>query len=251
MTRSRAVPQSPKPGVPGGGAAVSRDPRAARSLSGEPPRLGGGAPRQARWSQERAGPDPSIDYLEAPAGPRARTLWETTAKRLGRWRRGRAQPAAPSHVDSRAGQHLGDAARPHMTVSRRPGSSSASAIPTRSSALPTRPMPPARAPLRRARRGFRDHGEDCTFETLVKRFGSRTGGSSSSRRSSRGGPADGKFTETSRRVWISRSCARRGHADDHDLLERGMASSTASKRLEAEEERSRGGRDATRQGFRV
>lgn len=116
----------------------------------------------------------SIDYLKSPAGPRARSLWETTAKRL------RAVESRPS---SAAG-------------ARRPG-----ALPAPGRTWVTRPRPHidriASAWLIKrfcdpeavfafadaadaARKGipfdvlgaeFGHHGEDCTFETLQKRFG--------------------------------------------------------------------------------
>ena len=114
-----------------------------------------------------------IDYLKAPAGERARSVWETTAKRL------RA-------VES----------RPHAPRGQRRG-----ALPPRGSTWVTRPRPHidriASAWLIKrfydpeakfefadaadaARKGtpfdvlgaeFGHHGDDCTFETLVKRFG--------------------------------------------------------------------------------
>jgi len=115
----------------------------------------------------------SIDYLKAPAGERARSLWETTAKRL------------------RAAE-----TRPRATSGRQ-----RTALPPRCSTWVTRPRPHidriASAWLIKrfcdpdakfafadaadaARKGipfdvlgadFGHHGEDCTFETLVKRFG--------------------------------------------------------------------------------
>src|SRR5438105_1180675 len=114
----------------------------------------------------------SIDYLEAPAGQRARALWETTAKRL------RAAETRPRATGGR-----------HRT-----------SLPARGSTWVTRPRPHidriASAWLIKrfcdpdakfafadaadaARKGipfellgadFGHHGEDCTFETLVKRF---------------------------------------------------------------------------------
>jgi hypothetical protein len=114
----------------------------------------------------------SIDYLKAPAGARARTLWETTAKRL------RAAEARPPAMGGR-----------HRT-----------SLPPRGSTWVTRPRPHidriASAWLIKrfcdrdakfafadaadaARKGipfdvlgadFGHHGEDCTFETIVKRF---------------------------------------------------------------------------------
>jgi hypothetical protein len=115
----------------------------------------------------------AIDYLKAPLGTRARTLWETTAKRL------RAAETRPRAVGGR-----------HRT-----------SLPPRGSTWVTRPRPHidriASAWLIKrfcdpdarfafadaadaARKGipfdvlgadFGHHGEDCTFETLVKRFG--------------------------------------------------------------------------------
>ena len=115
----------------------------------------------------------AIDYLKAPVGARARTLWETTAKRL------------------RAAE-----TRPRATIGRHRTS-----LPPRGSTWVTRPRPHidriASAWLIKrfcdpdarfafadaadaARKGipfdvlgadFGHHGEDCTFETLVRRFG--------------------------------------------------------------------------------
>jgi len=115
----------------------------------------------------------AIDYLRAPLGARARSLWETTAKRL------RAAETPPRATGGR-----------HRT-----------SLPPRGSAWVTRPRPHidriASAWLIKrfcdpeakfafadaadaARKGipfdvlgadFGHHGEDCTFETLVKRFG--------------------------------------------------------------------------------
>ena len=100
----------------------------------------------------------SIDYLKAPAGPRARALWETTAKRL------RAAETRPSPVKSRrrrgaapAREHVGDAAaaphRPHrLSVADQALLRSG----RQHSRSPTPPTRPARAmPVRRARRGVR------------------------------------------------------------------------------------------------
>src|SRR2546428_1659619 len=114
----------------------------------------------------------SIDYLKAPAGERARSLWETTAKRLR---------AAETRPRARSGRHR-------------------TSLPPRGSTWVTRPRPHidriASAWLIKrfcdpeaksafadaadaARKGipfdvlgadFGHHAEDCTFETLVKRF---------------------------------------------------------------------------------
>ena len=169
----------------------------------------------------------SIDYLEAPTGRRARALWETAAKRL---RTEEARPHAP------AGRHR-------------------ASLPARGSTWVTRPRPHidriASAWLIRrfydagakfafadaadaARKGipfdvlgaeFGHHGEDCTFETLIKRFGIKD------RRAKaiaeivhEADLHDGKFT---RNESTGLDLAIKGLAEatqeDQDLLERGMA----------------------------
>src|SRR5437588_3834690 len=169
----------------------------------------------------------SIDYREAPAGQRARALWETTAKRL------RAAETRPAATGGR-----------HRT-----------SLPARGSTWVTRPRPHidriASAWLIKrfcdpdakfafadaadaARKGipfdvlgadFGHHGEDCTFETLVKRFGLKD-------RRVQPIPGivheaelhDGKFT---RNESTGVDFAIRGLAastqEDQELLERGMA----------------------------
>lgn len=169
----------------------------------------------------------SIDYLKAPAGHRARTLWETTAKRL------RAAEKPPS-----------------TTRSRHPSS-----LPPRGSTWVTRPRPHidriASAWLIKrfcdsdarfafadaadaARKGipfdvlgadFGHHGEDCTFETLVKRFAIKD------RRVKlvaeivhEADLHDGKFTRhESTGVDLAIRALAEATPDDHELLERGMA----------------------------
>jgi hypothetical protein len=116
----------------------------------------------------------SIDYLHAPDGERARSLWETTAKRL--------RAAETRRPAAKGGRHR-------------------ASLPVRGSTWVTRPRPHidriASAWLIKrfcdpdatftfadaadaARKGipfdvlgadFGHQGEDCTFETLVKRFG--------------------------------------------------------------------------------
>lgn len=169
----------------------------------------------------------SIDYLGAPIGPRARALWETTAKRL------RAVETGPRATGGR-----------HRT-----------SLPPRGSTWVTRPRPHidriASAWLIKrycdpeatfafadaadaARKGipfdvlgadFGHHGEDCTFETLVKRFGVKD------RRVKviaeivhEADLRDGKFTrnEATGVDLAIRALAESTDAD-HDLLERGMA----------------------------
>jgi hypothetical protein len=169
----------------------------------------------------------SIDYLEAPVAQRARTLWETTAKRL------RAVEA-----------------RPHVGGGRHRAS-----LPPRGSTWVTRPRPHidriASAWLIKrfcdseakfafadaadaARKGvpfdvlgadFGHHGEDCTFETLIKRFGIKD------RRVKviaeivhEADLHDAKFTRNeSTGVDLAIKGLAAGTQDDHELLERGMA----------------------------
>jgi hypothetical protein len=169
----------------------------------------------------------SIDYLKAPAGHRARTLWETTAKRL------RAAEKQPS-----------------TTRTRHPSS-----LPPRGSTWVTRPRPHidriASAWLIKqfcdpdarfafadaadaARKGipfdvlgadFGHHGEDCTFETLVKRFAIKD------RRVKlvaeivhEADLHDGKFTRhEATGVDLAIRALAEATPDDHELLERGMA----------------------------
>jgi hypothetical protein len=169
----------------------------------------------------------SIDYLKSPAGQRTRRLWETTAKRL------RA-------VET----------KPPVAGGRRPGS-----LPARGSTWVTRPRPHidriASAWLVKrfcdpdavfefadaadaARKGvpfdvlgaeFGHHGEDCTFETLVKRFGLKD------RRVKliaeivhEADLHDGKYSRNEAiGVDLSIRALAEATADDHDLLTHGMA----------------------------
>src|SRR5437899_4097921 len=169
----------------------------------------------------------SIDYLEAPAGQRARALWETTAKRL------RAVETRP----------------------RAPGGRHRASLPARGSTWVTRPRPHidriASAWLIKrfcdpdakfafadaadaARKGipfdvlgadFGHHGEDCTFETLIKRFGIKD------RRVKviaeivhEADLHDGKFTRNeSTGLDLAINGLVEATPDDDELLERGMA----------------------------
>jgi len=169
----------------------------------------------------------SIDYLKAPAGQRARTLWETTAKRL------RALET-----------------RPPVVAGRRPG-----ALPPRGTTWVTRPRPHidriASAWLIKrfcdpdavfafadaadaARKGtpfdvlgaeFGHHGEDCTFETLVKRFALKDHRVKLiAEIVHEADLRDGKFTrDESTGVDLAIRALAESTGDDHDLLERGMA----------------------------
>jgi len=168
----------------------------------------------------------SIDYLKASAGERARALWETTAKRL----------------------RAADAPRPAT------GGRHRSSLPARGSTWVTRPRPHidriASAWLIKrfcdpdatfafadaadaARKGipfdvlgadFGHHGEDCTFETLVRRFGIKD------RRVKliaeivhEADLHDEKFTRNEAAgVDLAINALVETTSDDHDLLARGM-----------------------------
>jgi hypothetical protein len=169
----------------------------------------------------------AIDYLGTPVGPRARNLWEATAKRL------RGVEASPRASGGR-----------HRT-----------GLPPRGSTWVTRPRPHidriASAWLIKRfcdpdatfafadaadadRKGipfdvlgadFGHHGEDCTFQTLVKRFGIKD------RRVKlvaeivhEADLHDGKFTRLEATgVDLAISALAATTPDDDELLERGMA----------------------------
>ncbi len=170
----------------------------------------------------------AIDYLKAPLGERARTLWEATAKRL--------RAAATHPPVTRGGRHR-------------------TSLPPRGSTWVTRPRPHidriASAWLIKrfcdpdakfvfadaadaARKGipfdvlgadFGHHGEDCTFETLVTRFGIKD-------RCVRAIAEivheadlhDGKFTRNEATgVDLAINGLVEATPDDDDLLARGMA----------------------------
>jgi hypothetical protein len=170
----------------------------------------------------------SIDYLKAPAGARARSLWETTAKRL------RAAETRPRATGS--GRHR-------------------ASLPPRGSTWVTRPRPHidriASAWLIKrfcdpdarfafadaadaARKGipfdvlgadFGHHGEDCTFETLVKRFGIKDGRVKVLAEIVHEADLhDGKFTRNEATgVDLTINGLVEATPDDDDLLARGMA----------------------------
>jgi hypothetical protein len=170
----------------------------------------------------------AIDYLESPAGRRARDLWERTAKRLTA---AETRPAA------------------------RPGRQRAGTLPAAGSTWVTRPRPHIdriasawllkrffdpeakfafAEPADAARKGipfdivgaeFGHHGDDCTFETLVKRFAIKD------RRVRivaeivhEADLHDGKFSRTEATgVDLAIKGLAESTPDDDELLERGIA----------------------------
>src|SRR5436309_5622792 len=169
----------------------------------------------------------SIDYLEAPAGQRARALWETTAKRL------RAAETRPRVTGGRHRTSLPARGSAGVTRARPHIDRIASAWLIKRFCDPDAKFAFADA-ADASRKGipfdvlgadFGHHGEDCTFETLVKRFGIKD------RRVKviaeivhEADLHDGKFT---RNESTGVDFAIRGLAastqEDQELLERGMA----------------------------
>jgi hypothetical protein len=170
----------------------------------------------------------SIDYLKAPAGARARALWETTAKRL---RDVQTRPVA-----TRGGRHR-------------------TSLPPRGSTWVTRPRPHidrigSAWLIKRfcdpdatftfadaadaARKGipfdvlgadFGHHGDACTFETLVKRFGIKDQRVQMIAEIIHEADLhDGKFTRNEAAgLDLAINGLVEATADDHELLDRGMA----------------------------
>lgn len=169
----------------------------------------------------------SIDYLKAPAGQRARTLWETTAQRL------RAAETRPSPVKSRRATALPPSGSTWVTRPRPHIDRIASAWLIKRFCDPDAKFAFADA-ADAGRKGipfdvlgaeFGHHGEDCTFETLVKRFALKD------RRVKvvaeivhEADLHDGKFTRhESTGVDLAIRALAEATPDDHELLERGMA----------------------------
>ena len=168
-----------------------------------------------------------IDYLDTPAGRRARTLWETTAKRL-RAAETRPRPAGGRHRTSLPPRGSTWVTRPRPHIDR-----IASAWLIRRFCDPDAKFAFTDA-ADAARKGvpfdvlgadFGHHGEDCTFETLVKRFGIKD------RRVKviaeivhEADLHDGKFTRNeSTGLDLAISGLVASIEDDRELLERGMA----------------------------
>src|SRR5262249_26366170 len=114
----------------------------------------------------------TIDYLKAPAGERARGVWETTAKRV---RAVEARPHAPRRARHRSlpvpGSTWVTRPRPHIDriasawlikrfYDREAKFDFADAADASRKGIPFDVLGAE----------FGHHGDDCTFETLVKRF---------------------------------------------------------------------------------
>ena len=169
----------------------------------------------------------AIDYLEAPVGERARTLWETTAKRLR---------AVETRPPAGGGRHRTSLPPPGSTWVTRPRphiDRIASAWLIKRFSDPDAKFAFADA-ADAARKGipfdvlgadFGHHGEDCTFETLIKRFRIKD------RRLKviaeivhEADLHDSKFTRSeSTGLDLAIKGLAAGTEDDQELLERGMA----------------------------
>jgi hypothetical protein len=169
----------------------------------------------------------SIDYLRSPARERAHTLWETTAKRL-RAAEERPRPTGGRHRTSLPPRGSTWVTRPRPHIDR-----IGSAWLIKRFCDPDATFAFADA-ADAARKGipfdvlgadFGHHGEDCTFETLVKRFGIKD------RRVRtiaeivhEADLHDGKFTRSEATgVDLAINGLVEATLDDHELLEHGMA----------------------------
>jgi hypothetical protein len=169
-----------------------------------------------------------IDYLESPAGRHATELWERAAKRLtgaetqpaaraGR-QRGGPVPASGSTWVTRPRPHI-DRIASAWLIRRFFDPEAKFAFADAADA------PKKGVPFDTVGAEFGHHGEDCTFETLVKRFGIKD------RRVKviaeivhEADLHDGKFTRTEATgVDLAIKGLAESTQDDHDLLERGMA----------------------------
>src|SRR5262245_3065446 len=168
----------------------------------------------------------AIDYLKAAAGLRARTLWETTAQRLRLAERPRATGTHRRRALPPRGTTWVTRPRPHIDRI-------ASAWLIKRFCDPDATFAFADA-ADAARKGvpfdvlgadFGHQGEDCTFETLAKRYGIKD------RRLRHiaeivheADLRDGKFTRSEAvGVDLAISGLVEAVADDHELLDRGMA----------------------------
>jgi hypothetical protein len=169
----------------------------------------------------------SIDYLKSPFGPKAQALWESAAARLrrlevrpaaGRSRRHAAQPPPGSTWVTRPRPHI-DRIASAWLIKRFVDDQARFAFADAADA------PKKGIPYDILGVEFGHHGEDCTFETLLKRFGLKD------RRLKalaeivhEADLHDGKFTRPEATgVDLAIKGLAATHHDDQELLERGMA----------------------------
>src|SRR5215468_10081481 len=169
----------------------------------------------------------SIDYLKAPSGERANALWETTAKRL-RASEARPQPTGGRHRRSLPprGSTWVTRPRPHIDrigsawLIKRFCDPEAKSVFADAAAAARKGIP-----FDVLGADFGHHGEDCTFETVAKRF------RITDRRVRviaeivhEADLHDGKFTRNEAAgVDLTINGLVEATPDDHELLERGMA----------------------------
>jgi hypothetical protein len=170
----------------------------------------------------------AIDYFEAPSGARARALWDATAKRL---RRAEARPA-PSARGGRRRRALPPAGSTWVTRPRPHIDRIASAWlikrfldPQATFAFADRADAAKKGvPFDVLGAEFGHHGEDCTFETLLRRFGVKDRHLTAiAEIVHEADLEDGKFARAEA-PGLDLAVSGLVHAipDDHDLLERGM-----------------------------
>ena len=174
----------------------------------------------------------SIDYFDSSAGERARATWEALAKRLAA-AEARSRPTGRRRraVGASPGQHLGDATAPAHRPDRLGMADQAlRRFRGRFAFADAADAPKKGMPFDILGAEFGHQGEDCTFETLLKRFGLRD------RRLQaiaeivhEADLHDGKFAraETAGIDLAVRGLATTIH-EDHELLDRGMAVFEAS-----------------------
>jgi hypothetical protein len=168
----------------------------------------------------------AIDYLQSPIGRRARETWEALAKRL---RAAEARPA-PGTARRRAALPVPGSVwvtrpRPHIDRIASAWLIKRFVDPqARFAFADAEDAPKKGIPYDILGAEFGHHGEDCTFETLLKRFGLKD------RRLKTIAEivhevdlADGKFTRPeSRGIDLALQGVAAATQDDQELLERGM-----------------------------
>ena len=168
-----------------------------------------------------------IDFFDAPGGAEVRRLEEAIAMRTRRPEIGPPRASGRRSISPSCAAGAGSPARGRTsTGSRRPGSSSASSIPTRTFVFaPPAEFPKDAIPFDAPGVELSHHGEDCTFETLVKRARLRD------RRLARLAEVvheadlrDGKYPhEEARGIDVAIRALLAASPDDHQVLAQGMA----------------------------
>jgi len=168
-----------------------------------------------------------VDYLKSPLGPKAQALWDTAARRI------RGLEARPPAARSRRQAPLPPAGSTWVTRPRPHIDRIASAwlikrfvdAQARFAFADAADAPKKGIPFDILGADFGHHGDDCTFETLVKRFAIKD------RRVKalaeivhEADLRDGKFTRPEAAgIELAIKGLAVTHRDDHELLERGMA----------------------------